>query len=302
MSETDSSSYLEELESRATMALKQSSKERKVKPPIDTPVKVEHQPPEQVKTQTPEEVKSDTPEKISSTEPSPRKRTQTKVDRQMERTLRKVVSEQTKRTKADLRMLEKVMKKHESKIERMIGDNLGQSTSLQEEVKGLINGQSEELKKSCEDIVVSNSQDELQKLTDWFYDEFMKALDNKSGEYETLKSSSEAQANRMVEEIDSKAKRIKVLDQKIADIASYLPRDVRTELFAELGLEYLDSTIVRSAEKKQARKGIIAKLSSLFKRKPKQATRPSVTKSKKKLDEQKRARKKLVETAEIIAE
>jgi len=294
MSETDSSSYLEELESRATMALKQSSKERKVKPPIDTPVKVEHQPPEEVKT--------DTPEKISRTKPTLRKRTQTKVDRQMERTLRKVVSEQTKRTKADLRMLEKVMKKYESKIERMIGNNLGQSISLQEEVKGLINGQSEELKKSCEDIVVSNSQDELQKLTDWFYDEFMKALDGKSGEYESLKSSSEAQANRMVEEIDSRAKRIKVLDQKIADIASYLPKDVRTELFAELGLEYLDSTIVRSAEKKQARKGIIAKLSSLFKRKPKQATRPSVTKSKKKLDEQKRARKKLVETAEIIAE
>ena len=294
MSETDSSSYLEELESRATMALKQSSKERKVKPPIDTPVKVEHQPPEEVKT--------DTPEKISRTKPTLRKRTQTKVDRQMERTLRKVVSEQTKRTKADLRMLEKVMKKHESKVERMIGNNLGQSISLQEEVKGLINGQSEELKKSCEDIVVSNSQDELQKLTDWFYDEFMKALDGKSGEYESLKSSSEAQANRMVEEIDSRAKRIKVLDQKIADIASYLPRDVRSELFAELGLQYLDSAIVRSAEKKQARKGIIAKLSSLFKRKPKQATRPSVTKSKKKLDEQKRARKKLVETAEIIAE
>jgi hypothetical protein len=111
----------------------------------------------------------------------------------------------------------------------------------------------------------------------------------------------------MVGEIDTKNQRIKVLDQKILDLAERLPKDVRQALFEELGLQHLVQEQERAKErekelKKEQKKGFMSKLSSLFKKAPKKpkpaAQQPEKAKKK---EEQKNLRKRQA-PAQVIAE
>ena len=221
--------------------------------------------------------------------------------------LKSALDEQVKKSRSDLKMwMEKAMKDHESRISKMVSDNASQNTALRSDVKGILDGQTKELKQTCAEAVTSVNQEELARLVNWFHDEFMKEMDNKSKQYETLKTSSENQANRMVGEIDSKNQRIKVLDQKILDLAERLPKDVRQALFEELGLQHLVQEQERAKErekelKKEEKKGFMSKLSSLFKKAPKKPKSVAQPEKPKKKEEQKNLRKRQA-PAQVIAE
>jgi hypothetical protein len=188
----------------------------------------------------------------------------------------------------------------------MVSDNASHNTALRSDVKGILDGQTKELKQTCSEAVTSVNQEELARLVNWFHEEFMKEMDNKSKQYETLKTSSENQANRMVGEIDSKNQRIKVLDQKILDLAERLPKDVRQALFEELGLQHLVQEQERAKErekelKKEQKKGFMSKLSSLFRKAPKKPKPVAQPEKAKKKEEQKNLRKRQA-PAQVIAE
>lgn len=220
--------------------------------------------------------------------------------------LKNALDEQVKKSRNDLKMwMEKAMKDHESRISKMVADNASQHTALRSDVKGILDGQTKELKQTCAEAVTSVNQEELERLVNWFHEEFMKEIDNKSKQYEILKTSSENQANRMVGEIDTKNQRIKVLDQKILDLAQRLPKDVRQALFEELGLQHLVQEQERAKErekelKKEQKKGFMSRLSSLFKKAPKKP-KPAPPEKAKKKEEQKNLRKRQA-PAQVIAE
>ncbi len=222
--------------------------------------------------------------------------------------LKNALDEQVKKSRSDLKMwMEKAMKEHESRISKMVADNASQHTALRSDVKGILNGQTRELKQTCSDAVTSVNQEELERLVNWFHEEFMKEIDSKSKQYEVLKTSSENQANRMVGEIDTKNQRIKVLDQKILDIAQRLPKDVRQALFEELGLQHLVQEQERAKErekelKKEQKKGFMSKLSSLFKKAPKKPKPVAQPEKPKKKEEQKKDLRKRQAPAQVIAE
>lgn len=222
--------------------------------------------------------------------------------------LKNALDEQVKKSRSDLKMwMEKAMKEHESRISKMVADNASQHTALRSDVKGILNGQTKELKQTCSDAVTSVNQEELERLVNWFHEEFMKEIDSKSKQYEILKTSSENQANRMVGEIDTKNQRIKVLDQKILDIAQRLPKNVRQALFEELGLQHLVQEQERAKErekelKKEQKKGFMSKLSSLFKKAPKKPKPVAQPEKPKKKEEQKKDLRKRQAPAQVIAE
>ncbi len=221
--------------------------------------------------------------------------------------LKNALDEQAKKSRSDLKMwMEKAMKDHESRIGKMVADNASQNTALRSDVKGILAGQTRELKQTCAEAVTSVNQEELLRLVNWFHEEFMKEMDNKSKQYEVLKTSSENQANRMVGEIDTKNQRIKVLDQKILELAERLPKDVRQALFEELGLQHLVQEQERAKErekelKKEQKKGFMSKLSSLFKKAPKKPKPVAQPEKAKKKEEQKNLRKRQAPT-QVIAE
>jgi hypothetical protein len=118
-------------------------------------------------------------------------------------------------------------------------------------------------------------------MVNWFHEEFMKELTVKSQQYEELKLSSEKQVNKMSQESDSKSQKIMILDEKIKKLALQLPKNVREELFEELGLEHLEEPPKQVKEQKKKGPGLFSKLSQMFKRssKPK-AAKPAQMKQK----------------------
>ena len=218
--------------------------------------------------------------------------------------LKNALDEQVKKSRSDLKMwMEKAIKDHESRIRKMVVDNVNQNTALRSDVKGILDGQTKELKLTCTEAVTSVNQEELERLVNWFHEEFMKEIDNKSKQYENLKTSSENQANRMVGEIDNRTQRIKVLDQKIMELAQRLPKDVRQALFEELGLQHLEQELERAkAKEKEQKKGFMSKLSSLFKKSPKKAKQPAQPEKPKKKEEPQKNLRKRQAPAQVIAE
>jgi hypothetical protein len=110
----------------------------------------------------------------------------------------------------------------------------------------------------------------------------------------------------MIGEIDTKNQRIKVLDQKILDLAQRLPKDVRQALFEELGLQHLVQEQERAKErekelKKEQKQGFMSKLSSLFKKAPKKPKPAAQPEKPKKKEEPKNIRKRQA-PAQVIAE
>ncbi|MGI0037362.1 MAG: hypothetical protein ACRD99_03290, partial [Nitrososphaera sp.] len=109
-------------------------------------------------------------------------------------------------------------------------------------------------------------------------------------QYEELKLSSEKQVNKMSQESDTKSQKIMILDDKIRELAMRLPKDVRDELFEELGLEHLEEPKPPVKVEKKNSKGIFAKLSELFKRRAaKPKTKPASGKAKQAKGSHKRA-------------
>ncbi|MGI0013294.1 MAG: hypothetical protein ACREBU_07625, partial [Nitrososphaera sp.] len=232
MSETVDSGSVDELEALAQKVLKRRSEKTVAKQPSEKPSE-----PLEIR---PEESK-DHKEK-PSTMRSPRgqrKRDSAKTHQTDRRAFQKILREQSARNKSDLKVwMEKVMRNHDSQTGKVIADYRKQNAALRNEIRDLLGGQTKEFKKSCEDLVVTSNQEELERLVNWFHDEFIKELDISSRRFEELRATSETQANKMTEEVESKAQRIALLDEWIKELAGHLPKDLRQELFEELGLQY----------------------------------------------------------------
>jgi ribosomal protein L34E len=298
MSETDSS-YVLELESMAQKLLRKPRSTAVATQPPERPAVVHDVPPakeiaETIKeklptVRTPETMKEKlptvrTPESTKTKLPTVRKARPKKVrsvskSHFQPRSLQSALNQQARRNKSDLKVLmEKSVKSHDSKIGKVIAYYRNQNIALHKELNHLFENQNKEFRKGCEDLVARNSQEELERLTNWFHDAFIKELEKKVREYEELRMSSEKQAGKMTEEIGGRNARIKILEGKIEELTRKLPKDVRHKLFVELGLQRLEiEEAARKAEMKK-RKGFFAGLASLFKSKPKASIKhhPSV--------------------------
>ncbi len=298
MSEAEDSVLVDELEVIAQKALKQRSEKSVIREPskeTSEPGEIRHI-----------ELRKDhnvTPPATKAPRRKPRRDTR-KANQVDQRSLQKLLKEQASKNKSDLRAwMEKMIRNQDSQIGRVIADYRKQNAAMRNEIRDLIGGQTKEFKQSCEDLAVTTSQEELEKLVNWFHDEFIKELDISSRRFEELRSSSETEANRMTQEVESRNQRIELLDQWIKELAGYLPKDVRQELFEELGLQYLDNYEDSLKRAKKQRKGFLSRISSLFSRGPPKAAKkhPPPEPKKKVTSEQSSARKRQAATVDAVA-
>jgi hypothetical protein len=191
--------------------------------------------------------------------------------------LQKNISDLSKKRERDIRdLMEKVLKDHYAQVDKERADYVGVLSGL----KSSLEGQTREITTSCQQVVTTAAQDEV---------EFMQELAKKSEQYEELRKSSEKQVNKMSEESDSKSQKIMMLDEKIKELALHLPKDIREELFEELGLEHLKAQEKPAKPEKVKGKGMFSKLSQLFKRSPsKPKSKPVQSKVKQVKTQQKR--------------
>ena len=194
------------------------------------------------------------------------------------RALQKNLNEMAKKRERDIRdLMDKVLKDHYAQVDRERGDYL----AVLAELKKSLEGQGREIATSCQQVVTTAAQDEVDRMVNWFHEEFMQELTKKSQQYEELKLSSEKQVNKMSQESDNKSQKIMILDEKIRELAMRLPKDVRLELFEELGLEQLEEVKPQAKAEKKQGKGIFSKLSQMFKRRTaKPKTKPVSGKAK----------------------
>lgn len=192
--------------------------------------------------------------------------------------LQKNISDLSKKRERDIRdLMEKVLEDHYAQVDKERADYVSVLSGL----KSSLEGQTREITTSCQQVVTTAAQDEVERMVNWFHDEFMQELAKKSEQYEELRKSSEKQVNKMSEESDSKSQKIMILDEKIKELALHLPKDIREELFEELGLEHLKAPEKPAKPEKVKGKGMFSKLSQLFKRSPsKPKSKPVQSKSK----------------------
>jgi len=192
--------------------------------------------------------------------------------------LQKNLNELAKKRDRDIKdLVEKVLKEHYSQVDRERADYL----AVLAELKNALEGQSKEITTSCQQVVTASAQEEVDRMVNWFHEEFMKELTDKSQQYEELKISSEKQVNKMSQESDTKTQKIMMLDSKIKELSLKLPKKVREELFDELGLEYLVEPQKPGKEQKKKGPGLFSKLTQMFKRSPgKPKAKPAQLKAK----------------------
>lgn len=204
------------------------------------------------------------------------------------RMLQKNLNEMAKKRERDIKdLMDEVLKEHYSQVDKERLDYL----SILGELKDTIALQSKEVTNNCQQVVTTAAQDEVERMVNWFHDEFMKELDKKTNEYEGLKANAEKQVNKMTEESDSKSQRIMMMDEKIKQLATHLPEDLRRELFEELGLQHLEPE--PKPEAKRERRGVFYKLSQLFKRAPKKS-KPAPNKKKQKSNQKRVVAKQVI--------
>jgi hypothetical protein len=216
------------------------------------------------------------------------------------RALEKKLNEQAKKRERDIMELaERALDAHFAQTDKERQDFL----ALLLELKDTIADQSKEALKSTQHLASTAAESEVERMVNWFRDEFMKELDKKAKEYEELKASSENQVNKMTEESDGKSQQIMMMDEKIKEMASLLPDDVRKEILEELGLGHLLTVEKASAVQTRHEKpkaGFMSKLASLFSRKPRKVPpKPKVKKEKER--QAKKTRPKQSE-AQVIAQ
>src|SRR6185503_8051439 len=289
MSEIGEPSSTFELETIAMEELKKRAREKAAKAqaaslqtmhlePKVEPISVEPTQPKAPEPVAAEPVKKQvTKKKITHTAAKPTQNRELARKHESERkALQKNLNEMAKKRERDIRdLMDKVLKDHYAQVDKERADYL----SVLVELKKSLEGQSKEITTSCQQVVTTAAQEEVDRMVNWFHDEFMQELDKKSQQYEELRLSSEKQVNKMSQESDGKSQKIMILDEKIRELAMRLPKDVRDELFEELGLEPLEEP--KAPAKVEKKKGIFAKLSQLFKRpanKPK--TKPASGKGK----------------------
>lgn len=290
MSEIEESSVID-LESIAQQEVKKRAFERRAKaqlpiPPESTPAGEPAKTPErEIEPQAIEPIVKASPAKRERTT-APKRRSRVgnsqssdmaKKHEQERRALQRNFNDLVKKRERDIRdLMEIILKDHYEQVDKEREDYLAVLNGL----KNSLEGQSKEITTSCQQVVTTAAQDEVDRMVNWFHDEFMQELTSKSQQYEELKLSSENQVNKMTEENSRNSQKIMMLDEKIKELALHLPEDVRKELFEELGLEYLEIPAQPAKEEKRKRKGMLSRLSQLFKRHGKAKSKPVQVKPK----------------------
>ncbi|MGI0013763.1 MAG: hypothetical protein ACREBU_10025 [Nitrososphaera sp.] len=179
--------------------------------------------------------------------------------------LQKEIKEQAKKSRDDLgRALRQTEKKYQLQLEQLRKDYEFQSTKLQNELEGFLEGKMAEMNEHNEKVVTDDSQDRLEKLQEWLHGEFVSELQTKTNELEQTKASAEVQTQNLVHEIDQKNQEIIFLQDKIKEISQHLKRRLREEILEELGLEEQEPEETDKKKKKEHKKGLLAKLGSIF--------------------------------------
>jgi hypothetical protein len=191
--------------------------------------------------------------------------------------LQKNLNEMAKKKDRDIQdLVEKVLKDHYAQVDKERADYIAVLTDL----KKSLEGQSKDIITDTQQVITTATQEEIERMVNWFHEEFMKEITSKSQQYEELKLSSEKQVNKMSQESDSKSQRIMMLDEKIKELSMKLPKDVREELFEELGLEHLEEPEKPGKEQKKKGPSFFAKLSQMFKQSNKPKAKSAQVKTK----------------------
>jgi hypothetical protein len=303
----DESSSVIDLELIAQKELERKKREKSVKvsaepmhipqPPAPEPESVEILPPTAADPQPQKASSSPEPEqeKIVSQKP-PRKKQKRRLPANTDKATRflekkhqnerkaleKKLKDEAKKRERDVRDLtEKALKAHFEQADKERHDFL----ALLVELKYAIAAQSKDALESTQHLATAAAEGEVERMVNWFHEEFMKELDKKAKEYEELKASAENQVNKMTEESDGKSQQIMLMDEKIKEIATLLPDDVRKDILEELGLGHLATvekpSAMQTRHQERPKTGFMSKLASLFSRKPRKVPpKPKVKKEK----------------------
>ncbi len=174
--------------------------------------------------------------------------------------LQKEIKEQAKKSREDIgKALKQTEKNYRVQLEHLSQDYDTRSVKLQNELESFLAGKMAEMKDHNEKVVLTDSQDRLEKLQEWLHGEFVSELQNKTNELEQTKAASDTQVQNLVHEVDRKNQEIVFLQNKIKEISQHLKRGMREELLDDLGLE--DDLKKNDEKKKKTRKkGLLAKL------------------------------------------
>ena len=174
--------------------------------------------------------------------------------------LQNALKEQSRKSKDDLKLaLGQTEKNYRTQLELLRKDYQIRSVTIQNELKDFLATEMTEMKKHSENLVMTDSQNRIEKLEKWLHGEFVAELQNKTNELEQIKAQADVQAHDLVKEIDQKNKEIVFLQSKIKEISHHLKRGMREEIFEELGLEE-DEDKGKGKKKKPRQKGLLARL------------------------------------------
>jgi len=178
--------------------------------------------------------------------------------------LQKEIKEQAKRGRDDLgKALKQTEKSYHVQLEKLRQDYESQSAKLQNELEVFLADKMAEMKQHNQDVVLTDSQERLQKLQDWLHGEFVSELQTKTNELEQVKATSDVQVQNLVLEVDKKNQEIVRLHNKIREITQHLKRGMREQILDELHLVELN-TDEKGKKKKKQHKGFFARFSSKF--------------------------------------
>lgn len=178
--------------------------------------------------------------------------------------LQKEIKEQAKRNREDLgKALKQTEKTYHVELERLRQDYESRSAKLQNELEVFLADKMAEMKQHNQEVILTDSQDRLEKLQEWLHGEFVTELQTKTNELEQLKASSDTQVQNLVHEVDKKNQEIVHLQNKIREITQHLKRGMREQILDDLHLSEFEAD-EKVRKKKKQHKGLFARFSSKF--------------------------------------
>ncbi len=214
----------------------------------------------------PKSVKTDWRQKISELKAAHRSEIQDiKNKHQSEQKLHQnELKDLEKKHKQELQVaLNNAEKNYQAQLEEQRKDQRDQIRELKNELKAMIEGPIKEMVANYQKVVANGSHEQLEKLRKWFHSEFAQEIQKKAEELEKVKAAGDAQAEKLVAEIDARNRHMSFLEEKIKDISEYLPEDEQEELYEELGFE-IPEAIIQEKPSKEKRKGFLARFSAIF--------------------------------------
>jgi hypothetical protein len=177
--------------------------------------------------------------------------------------LQSEIKAQARRSREDLsRALKQTEKSSRAQLEQLRSDYETRTVELQNELKGFLGEKMTEIKIFNQDAMVNESREKMEKLQEWLHGEFVTELQNKTNELGQVKASTDVQVQNLVQEVDRKNQEILSLQNKIKEISIHLKKDLREELYDEMGFK--EETHLQDKKKKKQKKGLFGRFGSMF--------------------------------------